>query len=100
MTNVDSDLERLNVISKELLEILLCPETKQPFTAADEDLVRRLNAAVDSGSLQNRSGETVARKLSDALLREDHLVVYPIIDGIPVLLVDEAISLDQLSEAP
>lgn len=86
------------VISKELLRIYVCPETRQPFTAADDDLVRRLNAAVDAGRLKNRSGQAVSRRLTGALLREDGLVVYPIVDEIPVLLADEAIALDQLSD--
>lgn len=80
-------------ISKELLDILVCPETKQPVTLAEEALLDKLNARIQQGTLTNRSGVTVAEPLASALVREDHKYCYPIRDDIPVMLIDEAIPL-------
>ena len=81
------------MIDPELLEILACPATHQPLSMADADLVAALNAAAEAGGLKNVGGAAVAGSLDGGLVREDGAIVYPIRDRIPVLLVDEGISL-------
>jgi len=82
----------------DVVGMLRCPDEGTPLSIADAELVKRLNAAIRNGTLRNRSGGTVASELDGALVRADFAVVYPIIDNIPVLLSDDAIPLDQLSE--
>lgn len=82
------------MVSKELLEILVCPETRQSLTPAAPELVARLNAAIATGQLTNRSGQAVKQKLSAGLVRQDGKVLYAIVDDIPLMLVDESIGLD------
>ena len=82
------------MVSKELLEILVCPETRQPLTPAAPDVVARLNAAIAAGQLTNRSGQAVKQKLSGGLVRQDGKVLYAIVDDIHLMLVDESIGLD------
>ena len=84
------------MISKELLDLLVCPADHTPLELADEDLVARLNQAVAAGGLVNKAGERVEQRLDGGLLRQDRALLYPIVDDIPVLLLDEAIPLDQL----
>ena len=81
-------------ISAELLEILVCPETKQPVSQAPADLIERLNTEIQGGTLRNRGGEPVSGPLSDGLLREDGRILYAVEDGIPVMLIEESIELD------
>ncbi len=82
------------MIDKDLLDILVCPENRTPLHLADESLVDRLNRAVAGGTLKNRVGQPVQSPLEGGLVREDGTLLYPIIDGIPVLLTDEAIPLE------
>ncbi len=82
------------MIDKELLDILVCPESKTRLKLADEELIEKLNRAVDAGQLKNRIGEVVREPLEGGLVREDGTLLYPIFDGIPVFLADEAIPLE------
>ena len=62
-------------MSPDLLALLRCPLTMQPLRIAPPELLARLPV-----------------RLEAALVREDGAVVYPIRDGIPVLLPEEAIA--------
>jgi len=80
-------------ISKELLEILACPETKQSLTVAEPALLERLNNRIRQGQLTNRRGTSVTEPIDSGLVRQDGRYLYPIRDDIPIMLIDEAISL-------
>ena len=80
-------------VSEELIEILVCPETHQPVRPATAEELAALNAKIEGGSLRNRGGEPVAGPVEEALLREDGRVLYPVDDGIPVMLIEESIEL-------
>ncbi len=80
--------------NEHLLSILCCPETHQALQWADEEVVNRLNQAIEEGRLANRQGETVQEKIDGGLVREDGKYLYPVRQEIPVLLLDEAIPLE------
>lgn len=84
------------MIQRELLDLLQCPETRSPLHLADDALVAKINEAVAAGTLKNRVGEAVETPLSGGLLPESENMLYPIVDDLPIMLVDEAIPLDQL----
>jgi uncharacterized protein YbaR (Trm112 family) len=82
------------MVEKELLELIQCPETRQALHEASPALLERLNARQARGELCNRAGAPVAAPLAEGLVREDGRVLYPVLDGFPMLLVEEAIALD------
>ena len=75
---------------------LVCPIDHSPLSDADNRLVARVNRAIAAGRVTNQVGRLVDQPLSGGLLRGDRILLYPIFDGIPVLLVDEAILLAQI----
>jgi len=81
------------MVDQQLLDILVCPETKQPVRIADAGLLAQLNAAIAEGSVSNRGGTKVTTAVSEGLVREDGDCLYPIRDDIPIMLIDEAIPL-------
>ena len=86
----------MSTLDAELLDILVCPETKQSLREVDAGLLARVNAVIEAGSVANRGGDAVRQPLETALVRDDGSVLYPVRDGIPVMLLDEAILIDSL----
>lgn len=85
------------MLTPELLSILCCPETHQELSVAEREVVERLNLAASKGTLRNRAGGLVGQPLESALVRSDRRFAYPIRNGIPVLLVDEGLDLQQIN---
>ncbi len=83
-------------LDPDLLAILACPETKEPVAPADAELLQRVNAAIDAGTVTSRDGQTVTRTLDAGLLRQDGKVLYPVRGGIPIMLIDESILVESL----
>ena len=81
------------MIDKELLDILACPETKEPVHLAEAEMLAALNDRIERGEVKNRAGKTVEAKIDGCRVREDGAYLYPIEDEIPIMLIDEAIYL-------
>ncbi len=86
------------MVHPELFERLVCPENRQRVEVAGAELIDRVNRAIAATGVHNRAGQELANPLQGGLIREDGHLLYPIVDGIPALLVDEAIPLDQLED--
>ena len=84
------------MIDKELASILVCPTDRTPLSVAGDQIVARVNRAIAAGQAKNRAGRLVERPIGGGLLRADETLLYPIFDGIPILLADEAIPLAQI----
>ena len=58
----------MSMVSQELLDILVCPETKKPVALADAQTLASLNERIRGGKLRNRGGEKVEKELEEAML--------------------------------
>ena len=76
------------------LSLLRCPEDHSPLVKADEELLARINARIRAGDLVNRGGQRVERPLEGGLVREAGDLLFPVVEQIPVLLLEEAIELE------
>ncbi len=83
-------------MDKKLLTILHCPITHKGLAPAPRATLQAVNAAIDAGKLQNQEGLALTEHLAEALLTDDGKVLYPVADGIPVLLATESINMEQL----
>ena len=84
-------------IAKELLEILVCPVTKQPLQMLSEEQVSKLNEQIAQGSVRNTGGNKVETALEEGLITTDSKTIYRVDDGIPIMLAEEGIGGDQIS---
>lgn len=84
-------------MEKRLLAILRCPVTHKGLSVLKKDKLQRLNAAIGEGGVVNHEGASLGEPLAEALITDDGKRVYPVADGIPVLLEGESISMEQLA---
>ncbi|MBX7145203.1 MAG: hypothetical protein K1X79_12180 [Oligoflexia bacterium] len=78
-------------LDEDLLKILVCPDSKLPVQLATQAMLQDLNTRIAKGELRTKTGVTVTEKLEAGLLRSDGKILYPVREGIPVMLVDEGI---------
>ncbi len=80
-------------IPDSLITALRCPENHQALALAAPDTLLALNKRITAKQINNRAGTLVEAEIEAGLVREDLKRLYPVIDGFPVMLVDEAIDL-------
>ena len=86
------------MINEELLNIIVCPETKQDLILADTEIIEKINSLIDRGELLNRARQKVAEKIDGGLIqKQDRQYLYPIRNEIPILLIDESIPLENIN---
>lgn len=78
-------------MDKKLLDIICCPTTKLPLELLATDRLDDVNAAIRGGSLKNQADTLLTDELAEALMTRDGRRIYPVRDGIPILLEDECI---------
>jgi len=83
------------MIDEKLLASLKCPDTGQPLEILDAASIDRLNEEVAAGRLKNLGGSVIGQPLDGGLLARAAGKMFPVFDGIPVLILDEAIHLGE-----
>lgn len=79
-------------IDRKLLDILCCPVTGQPLQPLGKDQLKQLNELIGKGQVRSYDNSPVTEPLREALVTGNGERIYPIDDGIPVMLSDKAIS--------
>lgn len=88
------------MIKDQLLKILRCPLDHSALLRAEPELVERVNRGITASDIVNVAGHQVQRPIDAGLVRAAGDLMYPVVDGIPVMLPDEAINLSQLENVP
>jgi uncharacterized protein len=84
------------MLDQQTVAILVCPVTHQALELAEASLVEKVNRVIEAGKLQDQLGRIVKQPITEGLVRQDRKVLYPVRDGIPVMLADEGIALEQV----
>ncbi|MDR7098081.1 uncharacterized protein YbaR (Trm112 family) [Lysobacter niabensis] len=87
-------------MDRKLLDLLVCPTTRQPLALLDGRGLQAVNAAIAAGDVIRGDGSAQAETLHEALVTRDRKTVYRLDDGIPVLLAEEAIATAQIEGFP
>jgi uncharacterized protein YbaR (Trm112 family) len=83
-----------------LTDLLCCPTSHEPLLPLADSKLAALNAAIGQGQVQHVDGSSVTQALSAALITRHGKVIYPIEDGIPVLIHERGIGTTQLELTP
>lgn len=87
-------------MDRKLLDILVCPATRQPLSILESAALEALNRAIAAGGVTRGDGSDQSESLREALVTRDRKTVYRIDDGIPVLLADDALATAQVEGFP
>ncbi len=85
-------------MDRALLDILCCPVTRSPLELLPERDLLLLNQRIAARRVKNRDDTVVDEPLEQALVTRSGKLVYPVRDGIPVLLEDQAMPLSQIED--
>ncbi len=77
-----------------LLEVLVCPATRQKVSLADDEVVAALNQGIRKGEVKDVSGAVLNEAVHGLLVRTDGKVAYPVREDIPEMLVDRGIPME------
>ncbi|MBG86431.1 MAG: hypothetical protein CMO80_05965 [Verrucomicrobiales bacterium] len=80
-------------MNAELLQALRCPASRQSLRQMTKEELNVLNESAKQAKVKSIDGVAIESELSEALIREDQKIAYPIINGIPSLLVSSGIAL-------
>ena len=83
-------------IDPKLLDILCCPISKQPVFPLSEEKLAAVNAAIATGQVTQANNTVVATPLGEGLITKNKQRIYRIDDGIPVMLEEESIAVEQI----
>ena len=83
-------------MDRKLLDIVCCPVTRSSLELLPERELATLNELIAARRIKNREDAVVETPLDEALVTRTGKLIYPIRDGIPLLLEEQAMPLQQL----
>ena len=81
-----------------LIDVLRCPSDRSLVARAEQPLVERMNRGIAAGRVSNLAGRVITKAIDGGLVREAGDLMYLVVDGIPVMLPDEAVEILQVDE--
>ena len=84
----------------EFLEILRCPENLTVVRLATRKELDATNERIKAGKLKNWGGKAVTKPVEAMLIRADDKIGYPFEGAVPVMLIEEALVLDETVGKP
>ncbi|MEA3291180.1 MAG: Trm112 family protein [Pseudomonadota bacterium] len=83
-------------INRKLLEILVCPVTKQPVAPLGAEKLSAVNAQIEKGEISYADGSRVEKPLTEALITANGNTIYRVDENIPVMLEEQSIPCEQI----
>jgi uncharacterized protein YbaR (Trm112 family) len=83
-------------LDRKLLDFICCPVTRSSLELLPERELAQLNDLIASKRIRNREDTLVDTPLAEALVTRSGKLIYPIRDGVPLLLEEEAMALQQI----
>lgn len=87
-------------MDRKLLDLLVCPLTRQSLSLLDARGLEAVNAAIAAGGVVRGDGSPQPDAIVEALVTRDRKTLYRVDDGIPVLLGEDAIATAQIDGFP
>ena len=84
------------MIDQKLLVMLRCPIEGTELHLADEPLIRQVQTAIERGEARDRLEQKVSEGIEGGLVSSARQWLYPIRGGIPTLVAEEAIRINDL----
>ncbi len=85
-------------IDRKLLEILVCPITKQPVFPLAPTRLDKVNQLIKQGKLHTLDGHPLDTPLKQALITKNGNTLYQIDGDIPVMLEEQSIPCEQIPD--
>jgi uncharacterized protein YbaR (Trm112 family) len=80
------------MVDESVLTLLRCPKTHQPLMIAPKDVLEVVNDLIASGEIASGRDPSM-QELLFGFLTTDRRWLYPVWDGIPALIGEEAIEI-------
>ena len=86
------------MLEPDFVAILRCVESRSELSLLGHDALTALNAAITEGKVTTQAGHQLERPLEAALINADGTWAYQVLDGIPILLAEQAIPYQQFAK--
>ena len=84
------------MFDKALLAVLVCPVSKRGVALLDARRLKALNNLIADGAVCSLDGTLITERLEAALITDNHTTIYPIVDGVAVMIEGKGISFGDL----